>query len=135
MFDSVDYFGASIYPKHAWTVKPWPIFFRAAGHDFTRSMGIQNQGFYIGELQAGYGVFGLKVSQPVVAADLRDWMWTSIAYGARGVNIYAYYPMSSGYESGGYGLVELDGKVTERAEAAADVAVDAAVCRLTVGVR
>lgn len=122
MFDSVDYFGASIYPKHAWTVKPWPIYFRAAGHDFTRSMGIQNEGFYIGELQAGYGVFGLKVSQPVVAADLRDWMWTSIAYGARGVNVYAYYPMSSGYESGGYGLVELDGKITERAEAAGRVA-------------
>ena len=30
MFDSVDYFGASIYPKHAWTVRPWPIYFRAA---------------------------------------------------------------------------------------------------------
>jgi beta-galactosidase len=30
--------------------------------------------------------------------------------------------MSSGYESGGYGLVDLDGKVTERAEAAGRVA-------------
>ena len=29
--------------------------------------------------------------------------------------MYAYYPMSSGYEAGGYGLIELDGTLTERA--------------------
>lgn len=122
MADSVDYYGASIYPKHARTVKPWSPFFRASGHDFTRSMTLTNGGFYIGELQAGYGVFGMKLSVPVTGDDLRDWIWTAAAYGARGINIYAYYPMSSGYESGGYGLVELDGKVTARAEAAGKVA-------------
>jgi beta-galactosidase len=122
MADSVDYYGASIYPKHAWTIKPWTPYFRASGHDFTRSMTLTNGGFYIGELQAGYGVFGMKVSEPVVPMDMRDWMWTSVAYGARAVNIYAYYPMSSGYESGGYGLIELDGKVTDRAIAAGKVA-------------
>ncbi len=122
MADSVDYYGASIYPKHAWTVKPWSPYFRASGHDFTRSMTLTNGGFYIGELQAGYGVFGMKVSEPVLPIDMRDWMWTSVAYGARAVNIYAYYPMSSGYESGGYGLIELDGKVTDRAVAAGKVA-------------
>jgi beta-galactosidase len=49
-------------------------------------------------------------------------MWSAVAYGARAVNIYAYYPMSTGYEAGGYGLVELDGKVTERAEAGGRIA-------------
>lgn len=122
MAHSVDFYGVSIYPKHAWTIRPWPVFFRASGNDFVRSMGLENGGFYIGELQAGYGVFGMKVSLPVVGADLRDWMWTSVACGARAVNIYAYYPMSSGYEAGGYGLVELDGKVTERAVAAGKIA-------------
>ncbi|MFP4081375.1 MAG: beta-galactosidase [Candidatus Aminicenantes bacterium] len=122
MADRVDYYGASIYPKHAWTVKPWPPFFRASGHDFIRSMNHKNKGFYIGELQAGYGVFGMKLSVPVTGDDLRDWIWTAVAYGARGINIYAYYPMSSGYESGGYGLVELDGKITQRAKAAGRVA-------------
>jgi beta-galactosidase len=122
MADSVDYYGASIYPKHAWTIKPWSPYFRASGHDFTRSMTLTNEGFYIGELQAGYGVFGMKVSEPVVPMDMRDWIWTSVAYGARAINIYAYYPMSSGYESGGYGLIELDGKVTDRAIAAGKVA-------------
>jgi len=122
MSDSVDYYGVSIYPKHAWTIKPWSVFFRSSGHDFARSMSWRNGGFYIGELQAGYGVFGMKLSIPVIGKDLRDWMWTAIAYGARAVNIYAYYPMSSGYESGGYGLVELDGKVTDRAVTAGKVA-------------
>jgi beta-galactosidase len=122
MAESVDYYGVSIYPKHAWTLKPWPVFFRASGHDFARSMNWRNGGFYIGELQAGYGVFGMKLGLPVDEKDLRDWMWTAVASGARAVNIYAYYPMSSGYESGGYGLVELDGKVTDRGVAAGRVA-------------
>jgi len=122
MSDSVDFYGASIYPKHAWTIRPWSPFYRASGLDFVRSMGIGNGGFYIGELQAGYGVFGMKMSVPVVGTDLRDWIWSTVAYGARAVNIYAYYPMSTGYEAGGYGLVELDGKVTERAAAAGRIA-------------
>jgi beta-galactosidase len=122
MSDSVDFYGASIYPKHAWTIKPWSPTYRSSGLDFVRSMGIANGGFYIGELQAGYGVFGMKMSYPVVSADTRDWMWSAVAYGARAVNIYAYYPMSTGYEAGGYGLVELDGKVTERAEAGGRIA-------------
>jgi beta-galactosidase len=111
----VDYYGVSLYPKHAWTLRPWSVFYRASGNDFARSMNLANGGFYVGELQAGYGVFGMKLSLPVIGTDLRDWMWTAVACGARAVNIYAYYPMSSGYEAGGYGLVELDGKVTERA--------------------
>jgi len=122
MSDSVDFYGSSIYPKHAWTIKPWSPFFRSSGLDFVRSMGIGNKGFYIGELQAGYGVFGMKMSYPVAGADLRDWMWTSVAYGTRAINIYAYYPMSTGYEAGGYGLVELDGKITERAVEAGRIA-------------
>jgi beta-galactosidase len=122
MNDSVDYFGVSIYPKHAGAVRPWTPYFRSAGLDFVRSMSLKNEGFYVGELQAGYGVFGMKVSVPVTAADLRDWMWSMVAYGARAINIYAYYPMSSGYEAGGYGLIELDGKITPRAEEAGRIA-------------
>ena len=122
MSDSVDFYGASIYPKHAWTIKPWSPTYRSSGLDFVRSMGLGNGGFTIGELQAGYGVFGMKMSFPVVGTDTRDWMWSAVAYGARAVNIYAYYPMSTGYEAGGYGLVELDGKVTERAEAGGRIA-------------
>ncbi|MCA1733039.1 MAG: beta-galactosidase trimerization domain-containing protein, partial [Acidobacteria bacterium] len=46
------------------------------------------------------------------------WIWQTLSRGAKAVNVYAYYPMSSGYESGGFGLINLDGTVTERARAA-----------------
>ncbi len=122
MARSVDYYGTSIYPKHASSTAPWATSRRALAFDFIRSMTRSGGGFYVGELQAGFGTTGTRVSEPVTADDLRNWMWSAIASGARGINIYAYYPMSSGYESGGYGLINLDGTITERARAAGDVA-------------
>jgi beta-galactosidase len=50
------------------------------------------------------------------------WMWSALARGAKAINVYAWYPMSSGYESGGFGLINLDGTITERARAAGAVA-------------
>jgi beta-galactosidase len=67
------------------------------------------------EFQAGFGTVGLNVGDPVTPEDHRIWTWSSLATGAKGIFAYAYYPMSSGYESGGYGLINLDGSITERA--------------------
>lgn len=120
MYRSVDYYGVSLYPKHS--LPPhWSLQRRALAMDFTRSAS-GNKGFYVGELQGGFGVRGDVVSQPVTPDDLREYMWGAIARGARGVNIYAFYPMSSGYESGGYGLIDLDGQITERAKVAGETA-------------
>ncbi len=83
--------------------------------DFTRSANREKGGWYVGELQAGLGTIALLVSDPVTSDDYRIWAWSAIAKGAKGVNMYAYYPMSSGYEAGGYGLINLDGTLTERA--------------------
>lgn len=120
MYRSVDYYGVSLYPKHS--LPPhWSLQRRALAMDFTRSAS-GNRGFYVGELQGGFGVRGDVVSQPITSDDLREYMWGAIARGARGVNIYALYPMSSGYESGGYGLIDLDGQVTDRAKVAGETA-------------
>ena len=99
---------------------PW----RAALMDFTRSFGFGGgrKGFYVGELQGGFGTIALNVSPAVTPADLRIWTWTALSRGAKGINYYAWYPMSSGYESGGFGLNELDGTVTERAREAGAIA-------------
>lgn len=114
MSEQVDFYGVSQYPKHNqpgdWTA--WR--FMAAG-DFSYSANKQNNGYYVGEFQAGFGTVGLNVSDPVTPKDHRMWTWSSLATGAKGIFPYAYYPMSSGYESGGYGLVNLDGSLTERA--------------------
>jgi beta-galactosidase len=123
MARQVDFYGTSFYPKHSTNVDrdvPW----RAALLDFTRSFGFADGrgGFYIGELQSGFGTIALNVSPTVTADDLRVWTWSALARGAKGINYYAWYPMSSGYESGGFGMIELDGTVTERARAAGEIA-------------
>ena len=123
MAAQVDYYGTSFYPKHSAFVdrdSEW----RAALLDFTRSFGYAQgrRGFWIGELQAGFGTIALNVSPTVTPADLRQWTWSALARGAKAIATYAYYPMSTGYESGGFGLVRLDGTLTERARAAGEVA-------------
>jgi beta-galactosidase len=115
MAEWVDYYGVSIYPKHNRPETHWPYWRLMTMLDFQRSANRMNDGWYIGEMQAGDGTIALLLSDPVTAADQRIWAWSSIAKGARGINVYAYYPMSSGYESGGYGLINLDGTLTERA--------------------
>ena len=114
MADEVDYYGLSQYPKHNlpgdW--RPWSFMVQG---DFSYSANMRNGGYYIGEFQAGFGTVGLNVGDPVTPEDHRIWTWSSLATGAKGIFAYAYYPMSSGYESGGYGLINLDGTMTERA--------------------
>jgi beta-galactosidase len=116
MYRAVDYYGTSLYPKHS--LPPhWSPTRTMMAVDLTRSAG-GNHGFYIGELQGGFGVRGDVVSQEITPLDIVRYMWTAVSRGARGINIYAWYPMNAGYESGGYGLINLDGTMTERANAA-----------------
>ncbi len=116
----VDYYGTSFYPKHSFPVGrdvPW----RGALLDFTRSAA-GDRGFWVGELQGGFGTVALSVSGTVTPDDLRVWTWSALSRGAKAINFYAWYPMNSGYESGGYGLIQLDGSITERSRAAGEVA-------------
>ena len=121
MAANADFFGTSLYPKHSESTEPWSWQKLSAGLDFSRSAG-EGKGFWIGELQAGQGVTGMRIADPVLGNDLRFWMWDTISHGAREIAVYAWYPMSSGYESNGYGLVNLDGSITERARSAGNTA-------------
>jgi beta-galactosidase len=97
---------------------------RGALLDFARSFGFASggRGFWIGELQGGFGTIALNVSPTVTPEDLRIWTWSALARGAKAICTYAYYPMSTGYESGGFGLIRLDGTITERARVAGGIA-------------
>ena len=121
MSQVVDHYGTSIYPKHAAAATPWSPVRLTSALDGIRSAA-RDRGWWIGELQAGQGATGVRVAAPVTAADLRLWGWTVLSRGARAISYYAWYPMSSGYESNGYGMIELDGTVTERAKAAGEFA-------------
>ncbi|HEY0872399.1 MAG TPA: beta-galactosidase [Vicinamibacterales bacterium] len=123
MAQQVDFYGTSFYPKHSAFVDrdvPW----RAALFDFTRSFGYDEgrRGWWVGELQGGFGTISVNVSPTVTPDDLRIWTWSAIARAAKGINYYAWYPMSTGYESGGFGLNHLDGTITERAKVAGSIA-------------
>ena len=122
MAEQVDFYGVSIYPKHNRPENHWPHWRLMTILDFQRSANRMNGGWYIGEMQAGDGTIALLHSDPVTPADHRIWAWSSIAKGAKGVNVYAYYPMLSGYEAGGYGLINLDGTLTERARSTGEIA-------------
>ena len=123
MSTTADFFGTSLYPKHSESTRPWSYAMLSAGLDFTRSAGRSfGKGFWIGELQAGQGATGMRVAEPVTPREEESWIWQAVAHGARAIAIYAWYPMSSGFESNGYGLIHLDGSLTDRAEAAGNVA-------------
>ena len=121
MKDSVDYFGTSFYPKLTSVDRNWTLQRRVLAMDLTNSI-TAGRGFYVGELQSGYGVHGTIVGSPVTSGDFDMWTWGMVSRGARAINFYAFYPMNAGYESGGYGLINLDGTVTERAIHAGEIA-------------
>ena len=118
----LDYYGVSIYPKHNRPEGAWSTTTLRTVMDFTRSANRKSGGWFVGELQAGLGTISLLISDPVTSNDHSIWAWSAIAKGAKGVNIYAYYPMSTGYEAGGYGLINLDGTLTERSLNAGKIA-------------
>ena len=121
MSQAVDFYGTSFYPKHSFPSGHWSLARRALAMDFTRSANGEN-GFFVGELQSGFGVRGVVVGEPVTPEDIALYSWGMVARGARAIHYYAFYPMSSGYESGGYGLIHLDGTLTERGRRAGEIA-------------
>ena len=105
MAGQVDVYGTSFYPKHSAFVDrdvPW----RGALLDFTRSFGYDEGrgGFWVGELQGGFGTIALNVRPTETPAELSLWTCSALARGAKGINYYAWKPMITGYESGGFGI-------------------------------
>lgn len=121
MAQAVDFYGTSFYPKHSFPNSHWSLTRRALAMDFARSAGGE-KGFYNGELQGGFGVRGVVVGEEITADEMEVYTWSMASRGAKGINYYAFYPMNAGYESGGYGLINLDGSLTERSRRAGTVA-------------
>jgi beta-galactosidase len=118
---SVDFFGTSFYPKLTSPERDMNLQRRALLMDMTRAI-TGDGGFYVGELQGGYGVHGIISGNPITPSELEEYMWGMVSRGAKAINIYAFYPMSTGYESLGYGLINLDGTLTERSKHAGEMA-------------
>ena len=121
MKSSVDFFGTSFYPKLTSVDRNWTLERRVLAMDLTYAI-TGDGGFYVGELQSGFGVHGTIVGSPVTPSDLQLWTWGMVSRGARAISYYAFYPMNAGYESGGYGMINMDGTLTERSRQAGETA-------------
>jgi len=122
MAEEVDVWGTSLYPKHVGSMMPLDPVQYGMAIDATRCASYsRGKTFWLGELQGGHGVTGLHFGEPVTPEDVRLWAWSAVARGAKGLCYYAWYPMSCGYENSGFGLINLDGSITDRARAAGAV--------------
>lgn len=122
MARSVEIWGTSHYPKHLGAKETNDPSFRAAMLDATRSAcDANNAPFWLGELQAGHGYVGMFASH-MTEEDARQYTLHPLAHGAKGLCFYAWHPMSSGYESAGFGMANLDGTPSERALAVGSIA-------------
>ncbi len=121
MKDSVDFFGTSLYPKLTSVDHDWSLNRRVLSMDLTHAI-TAGRGFYVGELQSGFGIRGTTIGSEVTPSDLEMWVWGMVSRGARAINHYAFYPMNAGYESGGYGMINLDGTLTDRSRRAGQTA-------------
>lgn len=121
MSSSVDFYGTSFYPKLTSVDRNWTLERRVLAMDLTKAI-TGDRGFYVGELQSGFGVHGTIIGSEITPNDLQLWTWGMVARGAKAINYYAFYPMNAGYEAGGYGMINLDGTVTERSKMAGSTA-------------
>lgn len=121
MARAVEVWGTSLYPKHVGARDTKNAFFRAAMLTSTRSACESvNKPYWLGELQAGHGYVGMFASH-MTALDARQYLLQPLAHGAKGLCFYAWYPMTTGYESAGFGMANLDGSPSDRALAAGEL--------------
>jgi len=61
-------------------------------------------------------------SETIAPENIRLWVWTALAHGAKGINYWQYKDERFGNESNAYGLVRADGEMTDRAREAGRMA-------------
>jgi beta-galactosidase GanA len=89
--------------------------------DGVRSAG-NSKPMWIEELQGGPSINGLVYRSTFPRSqDIRLWVWQSVAHGATGIFYWNWRPETTGIEAGGFGLVNGDGSLTDRAMAAGEV--------------
>nr|WP_275401871.1 beta-galactosidase [Ruania rhizosphaerae] len=77
---------------------------------------------WVCELEAAPTGIGFNPGRPVSGSDLRRWLWTSFAHGAKAAICWQWYDELVGPESASFGLSGDDGNSEERLASVADVA-------------
>jgi len=118
-----DVFSLSFFPfwMERGLGKPDPCY-QAIQLDGTRSAS-GGKPMWVEEMQGGPSIFGMSYrSRFPTADDIRLWTWQAIGHGASGVFFWNWRPETTGIEAGGFGMVNYDGSLTERARTAGQVA-------------
>ncbi len=114
-----DIFGLSFFPF--WLERSfgrYDAFMGGMQLDGTRSAS-GGKPMWVEELQGGPSVYGMDYrSRFPSPGDIRLWVWQSIAHGATGIFYWNWRPETTGIEAGGFGLVNYDGSLTDRAQEA-----------------
>lgn len=115
---SVDRFGISFYPKNRIpgmeAAERWEVFsaVRAASPD---------GGFWVSEMQS-HNQSMFNPFNAVRPHELRWWNWEAICNGADAVVYWKWRPFTRGVQTAGRGLVDLAGRLSERAGVASSIA-------------
>ena len=72
---------------------------------------------WLSELQGGRSAQGFDIHEPVDALSQQRWIWNGLACGADTVLFWCWRDEVFGCESGGYGIIGLDGLADERVAA------------------
>ncbi len=113
-----DIFGISFYPKNRQPemdpAERWEVFAGVRG-------AAGDRGFWVSELQS-HNQSMFNPFNVVHANDLLMWNWEAIANGATGIIYWKWRPFLRGLQTGGRGLINSQGELTERASAAGGIA-------------
>ncbi len=74
----------------------------------------RGKGVWLSELQGGRASQGFSVHKPVDTLSQQRWIWNGLACGADTILFWCWRDEVFGCESGGYGLIGLDGLAEER---------------------
>jgi beta-galactosidase GanA len=117
----VDILALSLFPFWLQKSEPYKPAYGALMLDGIRSAA-NGKPIWVEELQGGPSIFGLAYRSPTPRPeDIRLWTWQSIAHGANGIFYWNWRPETTGIEASGFGLVNYDGSISDRATAAGEV--------------
>jgi beta-galactosidase len=118
----VEFVGASIHP--AWLFSNFKR--EEAGFLWAYSVDLLasssgSRPWWVTELQSGLTAFTGRRPMNPTPGEMTRWLWDSFGAGAKAVVYWCWHPRTLGNEGGEWGLVSIDGKPSNRAEATRQV--------------
>lgn len=119
----LDTFGASAHASwhfNDFTRNHYPIAM-SANAELIRA-GAGEKQWLMTELQGGNNIYSGAVPLCPTKEEITQWLWINLASEAKGAFFWSLNTRSTGVEAGEWGMIDFDGKPTDRLEAASNIA-------------